>query len=111
MTRALIPCLAVAFIGVTATARIASAQAMWTIVDFEHDPPGSAPAGFHMVLTGAGRPGIWLVVEDSSAPSGRLVLARGDLFVICNHNLREIQDRWRRDSNELLFKLQYTFRR
>jgi len=36
---------------------------------------------------------------------------RGDLFVIYNHNLREIQDRWRRDANELLLKLQYTFRR
>jgi Domain of unknown function (DUF5916) len=36
---------------------------------------------------------------------------RGDLFVVYNHNLREIEDRWRRDSNELLVKLQYTFRR
>ncbi len=36
---------------------------------------------------------------------------RGDLFVIYNHNLREIEDRWRRDSNQLLVKLQYTFRR
>ena len=36
---------------------------------------------------------------------------RGDLFVVYNHNLREIEDRWRQDSNELLVKLQYTFRR
>ena len=36
---------------------------------------------------------------------------RGDLFVIYNHNLREIERRWRRDSNQLLVKLQYTFRR
>jgi hypothetical protein len=36
---------------------------------------------------------------------------RGDLFVIYNHNLREIQDRWLHDANELLVKLQYTFRR
>jgi Domain of unknown function (DUF5916) len=36
---------------------------------------------------------------------------RGDLFVIYNHNLRELQERWRRDSNELLVKLQYTLRR
>jgi hypothetical protein len=36
---------------------------------------------------------------------------RGDLFVIYNHNLRELEDRWRRDSNQLLVKLQYTFRR
>jgi hypothetical protein len=36
---------------------------------------------------------------------------RGDLFVIYNHNLREIQDRWQHDANELLVKAQYTFRR
>jgi hypothetical protein len=36
---------------------------------------------------------------------------RGHLFVIYNHNLREITDRWQRDANELLVKLQYTFRR
>ena len=36
---------------------------------------------------------------------------RGDLFVIYNHNLREVDDSWRKDSNELLVKLQYTFRR
>jgi len=36
---------------------------------------------------------------------------RGDLFVIYNHDLRELQDRWRRDSNGLLVKVQYTFRR
>jgi hypothetical protein len=36
---------------------------------------------------------------------------RGDLFVVYNHNLRHIQDRWRHDANELLVKMQYTFRR
>ena len=36
---------------------------------------------------------------------------RGDLFVVYNHNLRELADRWRRDSNELLVKVQYTLRR
>jgi hypothetical protein len=36
---------------------------------------------------------------------------RGDLFVIYNHNLRELLDRWQMDSNQLLFKLQYTLRR
>jgi hypothetical protein len=35
---------------------------------------------------------------------------RGDFFLIYNHNLRELGDRWRRDSNELLAKVQYTFR-
>jgi hypothetical protein len=36
---------------------------------------------------------------------------RGELFVIYNHNLRELERRWRRESNELLVKMQYTFRR
>ena len=36
---------------------------------------------------------------------------RGDLFVIYNHNLRELENRWRKEGNELLVKLQYTFRR
>jgi hypothetical protein len=36
---------------------------------------------------------------------------RGDLFVIYNHNFRELENRWRKEGNELLVKLQYTFRR
>lgn len=53
----------------------ASAQ---TVVDFEKDKPGSPPVGFQMALTGSGKPGVWVVVEDSSAPSGHLVLAQTD---------------------------------
>ena len=34
----------------------------------------------------------------------------GDLFIIYNHNIREIEDRWQLDSNQLLVKLQYAFR-
>ncbi len=36
--------------------------------------------------------------------------ALGDLFVIYNHNVREIGDRWQLDSNQLLIKLQYALR-
>jgi hypothetical protein len=36
--------------------------------------------------------------------------AVGDLFVIYNHNVRELGDRWQLDSNQLLVKLQYAFR-
>ena len=36
--------------------------------------------------------------------------ALGDLFVIYNHNVRDIADRWQLDSNQLLVKLQYAFR-
>jgi hypothetical protein len=33
-----------------------------------------------------------------------------DLFVIYNHNVRDITDRWQLDSNQLLVKFQYAFR-
>jgi hypothetical protein len=34
----------------------------------------------------------------------------GDLFVVYNHNVRSILDRWRLDSNQFLVKLQYAWR-
>jgi hypothetical protein len=34
----------------------------------------------------------------------------GDLFIIYNHNLKDITDRWRLDSNQLLVKFQYSLR-
>ena len=33
-----------------------------------------------------------------------------DLFVVYNHNVRDVLDRWQLDSNQLLVKLQYAFR-
>jgi hypothetical protein len=34
----------------------------------------------------------------------------GDLFVIYNHNIRDQENRWRFDSNQMLVKFQYTIR-
>ena len=34
----------------------------------------------------------------------------GDLFVVYNHNVRELLQRWQLDSNQLLVKLQYALR-
>ena len=34
----------------------------------------------------------------------------GDLFIVYNHNVRSLVDRWRLDSNQLLVKLQYAWR-
>jgi Domain of unknown function (DUF5916) len=34
-----------------------------------------------------------------------------DLFVVYNHNVRSLLDRWQRESNQLLIKLQYALRR
>ncbi len=36
---------------------------------------------------------------------------QADFFLIYNHNVRDIRDRWRLDSNQLLVKLQYAWRR
>ncbi len=33
-----------------------------------------------------------------------------DLFVVYNHNVRSLLDRWQLDSNQLLVKLQYAWR-
>ena len=33
-----------------------------------------------------------------------------DLFMIYNHNLRNVPERWQFDSNELLVKFEYAFR-
>lgn len=49
-----------------------------TVVDFEKDKAGSPPEGFQTALTGSGKPGVWVVVEDQGAPSGHLVLAQTD---------------------------------
>jgi hypothetical protein len=35
----------------------------------------------------------------------------GDLFVVYNHNVRSLVDRWHLDSNQLLVKIQYAWRR
>ena len=34
----------------------------------------------------------------------------GDLFVVYNHNIRDLENRWLRDSNKLVVKLQYALR-
>jgi hypothetical protein len=33
-----------------------------------------------------------------------------DLFVVYNHNVRSLLDRWQLESNQLLVKVQYAFR-
>jgi hypothetical protein len=45
---------------------------------FDDQKTGQPPKGMTCGLTGQGRPGMWLVQADESAPSGRLVLAQTD---------------------------------
>lgn len=48
------------------------------VVRFDEQRPNAPPEGFTCALTGKGRPGLWAVVRDDTAPSPRLVLAQGD---------------------------------
>jgi hypothetical protein len=59
-------------------AGLAAGASAQTVVDFEKDTPGAPPAGFTTALTGSGKGGVWVVVEDETAPSGRRVLAQTD---------------------------------
>jgi hypothetical protein len=34
----------------------------------------------------------------------------GDLFIVYNHNIRDIENRWIKESNQFILKMQYTFR-
>ena len=34
-----------------------------------------------------------------------------DLFVVYNHNVRSLEDRWQQQSNQLIMKVQYAWRR
>jgi hypothetical protein len=57
-----------------AGAHEASAQ----VFSFDTDPAGRPPTGFSCSVTGQGKPGVWAVTADASAPSGPHVLAQVD---------------------------------
>jgi hypothetical protein len=45
---------------------------------FDGEKPGEAPKGMSCALTGQGRPGVWKVLADPTAPSAPNVLAQTD---------------------------------
>lgn len=59
-----------------AAATTAVPSATWT---FETDQRQKAPTGFTFSITGEGRTGRWIVLDDKGAPSGRGVLAQVDV--------------------------------
>ncbi len=62
----------------------------WT---FESDPVGAVPKGWGVYLTGNGKPGVWKVLEDPSAPSGTHVLAQTSSYGAGYHfNLAVAED-------------------
>jgi hypothetical protein len=48
------------------------------VVNFDKDEEGKAPKGFVFGLTGKGKPGVWVVKKDTTAPSAQNVLAQTD---------------------------------
>jgi len=55
-----------------------SATLFGQVMNFDQDDEGKAPKGFIFGLTGNGRPGIWVVKKDPTAPSAPAVLAQTD---------------------------------
>jgi hypothetical protein len=55
-----------------------SATLFGQAVNFDKDEEGKAPKGFIFGLTGKGKPGIWIVKKDATAPSAPNVLAQTD---------------------------------
>lgn len=53
-----------------------ASPASQTVLDFDTAEVGKLPADFSTALTGGGGPAAWVVKEESSAPSGRNVLAQ-----------------------------------
>ena len=53
-------------------------------------------------------------VSDSVGVNTRLrwtFRPEAELFVVYNHNVRSVVDRWQLESNQLVMKIQYAFRR
>ena len=49
-----------------------------TNINFDKDDPGKPPKGFVFVLTGQGRPGVWLVKKDDTAHGNVLMQTDAD---------------------------------
>jgi hypothetical protein len=67
-------------------------------INFDKDKEGIAPLGFSTALTGKGKPGVWKVVKNESAPSKPNVLAQTDMddtdyrFPLCVYDSLAVKD-------------------
>jgi len=57
---------------------LSAGLAFGQVLNFDADPEGKAPKGFSAGLTGKGKPGVWVVQKDPTAPSAPNVLAQTD---------------------------------
>jgi hypothetical protein len=55
-----------------------SATLFSQVINFDTDEEGKTPKGFVMGLTGKGKPGVWVVRKDPTAPSAPNVLVQMD---------------------------------
>lgn len=76
----------------------ANAFAQTTIINFDRDKVGEPPKGFTTALTGMGKPGVWVVMKDDTAPSKGAVLAQTDAdttgyrFPVCVYDGLTLKD-------------------
>jgi protein-tyrosine-phosphatase len=67
-------------------------------INFDKDNAGAPPKGFTTALTGGGKPGVWVVVKDDTAPSGNNALAQIDAdntgyrFPVCVYDGLSVKD-------------------
>ena len=66
------------FTGIVFLIVTASAFMQTTTINFDKDKVGESPKGFTTALTGRGKPGVWVVMKDDTAPSKGAVLAQTD---------------------------------
>ena len=70
--------LTICFLAATSLLATASVIAQTISINFDKEKAGDAPKGFTTALTGRGKPGVWVVVKDDTAPSKSNVLAQTD---------------------------------
>jgi hypothetical protein len=76
----------------------AGAEAQTTTINFDSDKAGDPPKGFTTALTGRGKPGVWVVMKDDTAPSKSNVLAQTDAdttgyrFPVCVYDRLNAKD-------------------
>lgn len=70
--------LTICFLATIFLLAITSVIAQTISINFDKETAGEAPKGFTTALTGGGKPGVWVVVKDDTAPSKGNVLAQTD---------------------------------
>jgi Domain of Unknown Function (DUF1080) len=76
----------------------ASVFAQTEKINFDRDKEDASPKGFSTALTGRGKPGVWVVMKDETAPSKSNVLAQTDAdktgyrFPVCIYDGLTVKD-------------------